>query len=61
LSGALVFEAKPALIARGNVPKNGSLHNLQRAKKLTAFCDRRLPYVVCQLVWDPVKMKVFHC
>jgi hypothetical protein len=42
-----------------NVVKMGLLHSLQRAKKLTAFCDPRLPQVVCQLVWDPAGMKIF--
>jgi hypothetical protein len=39
----LVFEVKSALIACDNVVKMGSLHSLQRAKKLTAFCDPHLP------------------
>jgi hypothetical protein len=34
---------KPALIACDNVTKMGSLHNVQHAEKLTAFCDRHLP------------------
>jgi hypothetical protein len=56
----LAFEVKPALIACDNVAKMGSLHSLQRPKKTTAFCDHHLPQVVCQRVWDPVKMKIFH-
>jgi hypothetical protein len=39
----LVFEVKPALAACDNVMKMGSLHNLQRAKKLTTFCNPHLP------------------
>jgi hypothetical protein len=30
--------------------KMGSLHNFQRAKKLTGFFDPDLPQVVCKLV-----------
>jgi hypothetical protein len=56
----LVFEVEPALIACDNVAKMGSLHSIQRAKKLTAFYDPHLPSVFCQLVWDPESMKIFH-
>jgi hypothetical protein len=56
----LIFEVKPALIACDTVVKMGSLHNVQREKKLTAFCDPHLPQVVCQLVWDLTEMKFFH-
>jgi hypothetical protein len=38
----------------------GSLHSRQGEKNLTAFCDPHLPEVVCQLVWDPAEMKIFH-
>jgi hypothetical protein len=39
----LAFEVKPALIACDDLAKIGSLHRLQRAKKITAFCDAHLP------------------
>jgi hypothetical protein len=39
----LAFEVKPTLIACDNVVKMGSLHSLQRVKKLTALCDLHLP------------------
>jgi hypothetical protein len=38
----LIFEVKPALIACDNTMEMGSLHSLQRAKKLTAFWDPHL-------------------
>jgi hypothetical protein len=56
----LAFEVERALITCDNVVKMGSLHRLQRGKKLTAFCDPQLPQVVCQLVWDPAEMKNVH-
>jgi hypothetical protein len=37
-----------------------SLHSLQRAKNLTAFCYPHLPEVVRQLAWDPAEMKIFY-
>jgi hypothetical protein len=37
----------------------GSLHSLQRAKKLITFYHPHLLWVVCQLVWDPTEMKIF--
>jgi hypothetical protein len=39
----LIFEVKSVPIACDNVVKMGWLHRLQRAKKLTAFCDPDLP------------------
>jgi hypothetical protein len=38
----LGFEVKPTLIACDDVAKKGLLHSLQRAKKLTVFCDPHL-------------------
>jgi hypothetical protein len=39
----LVFGVKSVLIAREDMVKKGSLHSLQRAKKLTKFCDPHVP------------------
>jgi hypothetical protein len=56
----LIFQRKPVLIACDDVTKMASRHDVQHAKKPGVLQDPRLLQIICQLMWDPPEMKIFH-